>query len=80
MNTTPETTRQPSEERVRAIAYALWEEEGRPDGRADEHWHRAMEIAVAELADPDWLKRQEQPAETRTEPAPVELVAQRKVA
>ncbi|MBB1493204.1 DUF2934 domain-containing protein [Paracoccus sp. MC1854] len=24
-------------------AYALWEQEGRPDGRAEEFWHRALE-------------------------------------
>lgn len=24
-------------------AYTLWEEEGRPDGRHDEHWRQAVE-------------------------------------
>lgn len=33
-------------ERIRERAYALWEEEGRPAGRAERHWHRA----VAEIA------------------------------
>ena len=33
-----------SEERVRQRAYALWEMEGRPEGRADEYWHRAREL------------------------------------
>jgi hypothetical protein len=28
-------------ERVRAIAYLLWEEEGRPDGAAERHWAAA---------------------------------------
>ena len=28
---------------VREQAYALWEQEGRPDGRAEEFWHRALE-------------------------------------
>jgi colicin import membrane protein len=28
-------------------ARAIWEREGRPEGRADEHWHRA----IAELAE-----------------------------
>ena len=27
--------------RIRDRAYELWESEGRPDGRHDEHWHRA---------------------------------------
>ena len=29
------------EDRVRARAYQLWEEAGRPDGRSAEFWHRA---------------------------------------
>lgn len=33
-------------ERIRERAYALWEEEGCPSGRAEHHWHRA----VAEIA------------------------------
>jgi hypothetical protein len=28
-------------ERIRRRAYALWEQEGRPEGRADEYWRRA---------------------------------------
>ncbi|WP_306751617.1 DUF2934 domain-containing protein [Paracoccus actinidiae] len=31
------------EQVVREQAYALWEQEGRPDGRAEEFWHRALE-------------------------------------
>lgn len=31
------------EERIRTKAYRLWEESGRPDGQADEHWHRAAQ-------------------------------------
>ncbi|HEX3604869.1 MAG TPA: DUF2934 domain-containing protein [Candidatus Dormibacteraeota bacterium] len=30
------------EERIRARAYAIWEEEGRPPGRDVEHWIRAV--------------------------------------
>jgi hypothetical protein len=26
---------------IAARAYAIWEQEGRPDGRSIEHWHRA---------------------------------------
>lgn len=38
------------EERIRARAHAIWEEEGRPEGRAEEHWARAtreVETAMA---------------------------------
>lgn len=30
-----------SEEVIRGIAYDIWEKEGRPDGKALEHWLRA---------------------------------------
>ena len=35
------------QERIRSRAYLLWEQEGRPEGRAEAHWLRAE----AELAD-----------------------------
>ena len=52
----------PLDDRIRVMAYAIWEEEGQPEGRADDHWHRAAAIVEAEMAveqmrDPDWLKR-----------------------
>ena len=37
-----------AEERVRERAYFLWEREGCPEGRADEHWRRAVESEAAE--------------------------------
>jgi hypothetical protein len=40
---------------IRAIAYRIWEEEGRPEGREIEHWRRAEAI---------W---QEQSAQSATE-------------
>ena len=51
---------------IRAIAYSLWEEEGRPEGRAEDHWLRACELVAsaearaAGILEPDWLKRTEQ--------------------
>jgi hypothetical protein len=30
-----------SPEKIQVRAYELWEQEGRPDGKADEHWYRA---------------------------------------
>ena len=55
------------EMRVRDLAYAIWEEEGRPEGRADDHWHKAVaiveaEIAVENMRHPDWLQREAEPA------------------
>lgn len=40
---TTSQTRLGLEQVVREQAYALWEQEGRPDGRAEEFWHRALE-------------------------------------
>ena len=34
----------PNEDRIRAVAYALWLEEGQPDGRAESHWLKANEL------------------------------------
>ena len=34
-------------ERIKQRAYVLWEQEGRPEGRAEEHWFQAE----AEVAD-----------------------------
>lgn len=49
------------EERKRILAYQLWEEEGRPDGRAEAHWERAclilMSLGEEDQAPPQWLKR-----------------------
>jgi Protein of unknown function (DUF2934) len=52
------------EDRKRALAYQMWEEEGRPEGKAEEHWDRAcllvMELdAEATAEKPGWLKRNE---------------------
>lgn len=50
------------EARIRARAHAIWEEEGRPDGRSEEHWARATrEVAEQDAA-----------GAARVEAAPVE--------
>jgi len=32
------------EQRIRERAYRIWEEEGRPQGRAEAHWEKAREL------------------------------------
>jgi len=32
------------EQRIRERAYQLWEADGRPEGQAEEYWHRARAI------------------------------------
>jgi hypothetical protein len=36
------------ETRIRQRAYSLWEEDGRPNGRAEEYWERARKLIEAE--------------------------------
>jgi len=38
------------EQFVRENAYFLWQQEGYPEGRAEEHWHRAHEQHIRERA------------------------------
>jgi hypothetical protein len=40
---------------VRATAYFLWEQDGRPEGRAFEYWLKAKEIHQRQLAYDRWL-------------------------
>jgi len=37
-----------SEERIRQLAYKLWEQDGCPDGKDQEHYYKAQRI-IAEL-------------------------------
>jgi hypothetical protein len=39
-----------SEDRLRELAYAIWLEEGCPEGRAEAHWFEAVRRASAEPA------------------------------
>ena len=42
--------READDQKVRARAYAIWEREGRPEGRHDEHWHQAEQELADETA------------------------------
>ena len=33
----------PDTSQIAALAHKLWEDEGRPDGRAEAHWQKALE-------------------------------------
>jgi Protein of unknown function (DUF2934) len=39
-----------NEDQVRRVAYTLWLNEGRPEGSAEIHWFRAVELAAAKPA------------------------------
>jgi hypothetical protein len=42
-------------EAIRRTAYFLWEQDGRPDGRAEEYWRRAFEKHRSERKYDRWL-------------------------
>lgn len=44
------------ERRIRERAHRLWEEEGRPEGRAESHWFQAKEIVAIEEGHSETLK------------------------
>ncbi|MBF0373139.1 MAG: DUF2934 domain-containing protein [Alphaproteobacteria bacterium] len=39
------------EDRIRQRAYELWEQEGRPEGRALQHWDQAAREVLGETTD-----------------------------
>ena len=57
------------EERIRRRAYQMWLEEGKPEGRADDHWDKASELIAIEDGQLGTLK----PVET-TRSEPIEAV------
>jgi hypothetical protein len=69
MTTPEEMDELTREERVRQIAHSLWEREGRPEGRAEEHWFAACRIVDAEVPEPDWLQRRAPESVEPGEPA-----------
>jgi len=42
----------PTEQQIKELAYAIWEQEGRPDGRDQEHYFRAKQILEAKEEPP----------------------------
>jgi hypothetical protein len=40
-----------NDQRIREIAYFIWEEEGRPEGQADRHWRAAQKIVESQDAE-----------------------------
>jgi len=37
-----------AEKRIREIAFGIWEQDGRPEGHADEHWQEAQRRVAAQ--------------------------------
>jgi Protein of unknown function (DUF2934) len=93
---TPRTVKEIPELDVEAqkqsIAYQLWEDEGRPEGKAEEHWAQACLVVMSlpegeALLSPVWLKRHDEivAAETKLQhtaeqPTVVESINKRNTA
>jgi hypothetical protein len=56
------------EDRIRQKAYALWVEQGRPDGRAEENWEKAKELVAIEDNQSSTLKPRKSGAKKPVEP------------
>lgn len=54
-----------SEEKIREIAHLLWVEAGKPEGQAEHHWYKAIEMASAKAA----KKAAAKPAAAKNAPA-----------
>lgn len=52
------------EHEIRETAYFIWEQEGRPDGRAQDHWLRALDQADAPSAPAPSAPAPSAPAQT----------------
>jgi hypothetical protein len=59
------------ESRIRERAQALWEQEGRPEGRHDEHWRRASQEIDEEVPRQHGGAAGEQPRSVLDEDEPV---------
>jgi Protein of unknown function (DUF2934) len=58
------------DDKIKARAYQLWEEEGRPEGRAEQHWFTAKEsVAVEENQASTYL-----PIDSGMDPEPIEAI------
>ena len=66
------------DERVEHLAFQLWEEQGRPEGKSEEHWYIACTIIDGEAAGatsedlPTWLNRDAETTAKTEKPAVVQ--------
>jgi hypothetical protein len=51
---------------IAALAHRIWEEEGHPHGRAEQHWLRAAGLVDTELTLPDVTPKAKKSAARKT--------------
>jgi hypothetical protein len=57
-----------TEDAIRARAYQIWEEEGRPEGCHELHWQRAMEWLAGQVPAPLQASPRYKTAKAKTAP------------
>ncbi len=76
----PDSALQSRDERVGQLAFQIWEEEGRPDGKSEDHWYLACLIVDGEASGtssevlPTWLNRNAEDAATLIKTTKPEVV------
>lgn len=59
---------EPTDEAIARRAHEIWESEGQPAGRNDEHWHRARRELIEEEGEAPAALQQVQPGFAETQP------------
>jgi hypothetical protein len=62
MKTQSPVTPEEKETQVAALAYAIWEDAGRPDGKSVEHWFRAKKQVEQDYARAEQVRNQLPPS------------------
>jgi hypothetical protein len=57
-----------TEDAIRARAYQIWEEEGRPEGQHELHWQRALEWFAGQASAPAKVAPRLKTAKTKASP------------
>ena len=62
----------PANDEIARVAYAIWDAEGRPDGRDHEHWTRARQLVEEGRAEVEYPQAAVPPDEGTGAPRPVQ--------
>lgn len=54
-----------SEKKIREIAHSLWVEAGKPEGQAEDHWFKAIEMAARAVGAKPAAKAASKPAASK---------------
>jgi hypothetical protein len=66
-----------TEEQIRGLAYSIWEQEGRPEGKDQEYYFRAKQMLEEQEAASSPAKESEPPASAPQTPSAQKPIARR---